>query len=190
LPAPPYRNPDEKEPILMAIRDLIPWGRESSQVPHMYQEGERDPFMMLHREMNRLFDDALRDFDMRMPVFGGHRRHAWPSVEISDGDTEIRVTADIPGMEEKDIEVLLDDGVLTLRGEKRAEAEDKDMQFSERFYGSFERRIPLGVEVEEDKVHATFRNGVLTVMLPKTKRAQAKARRIAVNEGKASSAKH
>jgi HSP20 family protein len=174
----------------MAIRDLIPWGRES-QVPQLYQEGERDPFTMLHREMNRLFDDALRDFDMRMPTFGGsYRRHAWPSVEISDADTELRVTADIPGMDEKDIEVLLDDGVLTLRGEKRAEAEDKDMQFSERFYGRFERRIPLGMEVEEDKVHASFRNGVLTVTLPKTKRAQAKAKRIAVNEGKPSSAKH
>ncbi len=174
----------------MAIRDLIPRARESSQVPGMF-EGERDPFMMLHREMNRLFDTAFRDFDLRMPSLGGsYRRHAWPSLEISDGDAEIRVMADIPGMDEKDGGVLLDDGVLTLHGEKHAEAEDKDMRFSERFYGRFERRIPLGIEVDEDKVSATFRNGVLTVMLPKTKRAQAKAKRIAVNEGKASSSKH
>ncbi|RVA73907.1 Hsp20/alpha crystallin family protein, partial [Mesorhizobium sp. M7A.F.Ca.US.006.04.2.1] len=59
--------------------------------------------------------------------------------------------------------------------------EDKDRQFSERFYGRFERLIPLGYEVEEDKVNAAFKNGVLTVTLPKTERAQAKAKRIAIN---------
>ncbi|TIP77390.1 MAG: Hsp20/alpha crystallin family protein, partial [Mesorhizobium sp.] len=85
-------------------------------------------------------------------------RGSWPSVEISDGEKEIRVTAEIPGMDEKDIEVMLDDGVLTLRGEKRSETEDKGRQFSERFYGRFERRIPLGYEVEEDKVNAAFHN--------------------------------
>jgi len=177
----------------MAIRDLIPWGREGTPLSSLYRDFHRegDPFMMLHREMNRLFDDAMRGFETRMPSFSGaFGGHGWPSVEVSDGMTEIHVTAEIPGMDEKDIEVLLDDGVLTLRGEKRAEAEDKGMQFSERFYGRFERRIALGCEVEEDKVNATFRNGVLTVTLPKTKRAQAKAKRIAVNEDKASSAKH
>ena len=71
--------------------------------------------------------------------------------------------------------------MLTLRGEKRSETEDKDKQFSERFYGRFERRIPLGLEIEEDKVSAEFRNGVLTVTLPKTERARARARRIAIN---------
>ncbi|RUX45756.1 Hsp20/alpha crystallin family protein, partial [Mesorhizobium sp. M7A.F.Ca.US.014.04.1.1] len=79
------------------------------------------------------------------------------------------------------IEVLLDNGALKLKGEKRSETEDKDRQFSERFYGRFERLIPLGYEVEEDKVNAAFKNGVLTVTLPKTERAQAKAKRIAIN---------
>ncbi|TIM19556.1 MAG: Hsp20/alpha crystallin family protein, partial [Mesorhizobium sp.] len=72
-------------------------------------------------------------------------------------------------------------GALKLKGEKRSETEDKDRQFSERFYGRFERLIPLGYEVEEDKVNAAFKNGVLTVTLPKTERAQAKAKRIAIN---------
>ena len=92
-----------------------------------------------------------------------------------------KVTAEVPGLEEKDVEVLLEDGVLTLKGEKRSETEDKDRQFSERFYGRFERRIPLGYEVEDDNVSADFKNGVLTVALPKTERAQAKAKRIAIN---------
>ncbi|TGQ07482.1 Hsp20/alpha crystallin family protein, partial [Mesorhizobium sp. M00.F.Ca.ET.217.01.1.1] len=126
------------------------------------------------------FDDAMRGFETRMPSFGAaFAGQAWPSVEISDSETEIHVTAEIPGMDEKDIEVLLDDGVLTLRGEKRSETEDKDRHFSERFYGRFERRIPLVYEVEEDKVNAAFHNGVLSVTLPKTQRAQTKAKRIA-----------
>ncbi|MER8954965.1 Hsp20/alpha crystallin family protein [Mesorhizobium sp. M0833] len=169
----------------MAIRDLIPWGRENNQAPSLFRSGDRDPFLTLHREMNRLFDEAFRGFDTRLPSLGGFAaaRAGWPSVEISDGEKEIRVTAEIPGMDEKDVEVLLDDGVLTLRGEKREETEDKDRQFSERFYGRFERRIPLGYEVDEDKVNAAFRNGVLSVTLPKTERAQAKAKRIAINGG-------
>ncbi|MER8420202.1 Hsp20/alpha crystallin family protein [Mesorhizobium sp. M1329] len=170
----------------MAIRDLIPWGRENNQAPSLLRNGDRDPFLTLHREMNRLFDEAFRGFDTRLPSLGGFSaaRASWPSVEISDGEKEIRVTAEIPGMDEKDVELLLDDGVLTLRGEKREETEDKDRQFSERFYGRFERRIPLGYEVDEDKVNAAFRNGVLSVTLQKTYRAQAKAKRIAINDGK------
>ena len=168
----------------MGVRDLIPWGREEgNRSPTVLGDSDRDPFLSLHREVNRLFDDAFRGFDSRLPSlgrfssFGGY----WPSVEISDGEKEIRVTAEVPGLEENDIEVLLDDGVLTLKGEKRSETEDKDRQFSERFYGRFERRVPLGYDVEEDKVSAAFKNGVLTVTLPKTERAQAKAKRIAIN---------
>lgn len=109
-------------------------------------------------------------------AFGG----GWPSVEISDGEKELKVTAEVPGLEEKDIEVLLEDGVLTLKGEKRSETEDKDRQFSERYYGRFERSIPLGYEVEPDQVDARFRNGVLTVTLPKSAKAQSQVKRIAI----------
>jgi HSP20 family protein len=170
----------------MSVRDLIPWGRDrGSRTPTIFREGEgdRDPFLSLHREVNRLFDDVFRGFDTRLPSLGRFSSVGgnWPSVEISDGEKEIRVTAEVPGLDENDIEVLLDDGVLTLKGEKRSDTEDKDRQFSERFYGRFERRVPLGYDVEEDKVSAAFKNGVLTVTLPKTERAQAKAKRIAIN---------
>ena len=107
-----------------------------------------------------------------------------PTSRFSETDKEIRVTAEAPGLDEKDIEVLLDDGVLTLRGEKKSETEDKDRQFSERHYGRFERRFGLGREVDEDNVAATFKNGVLTVTLPKTEKAQANAKRIAINSSK------
>ncbi|MDR6306671.1 HSP20 family protein [Nitrobacter vulgaris] len=166
----------------MSVRDLIPWGRSNHQVPTVFRDDDRNPFLSLHREMNRLFDDVFRGFDGRLPAFGSLSSFngAWPNVEISDSEKEIKVTAEIPGLEEKDVEVLLDDGVLTLRGEKRSEIEDKEKQFSERFYGHFERRIPLGVEVEEDKIEAHFKNGVLNVVLPKSPKAQSQVKRIAI----------
>ena len=167
----------------MNVRDLIPWGRNTSnQAPTVFRESDRDPFLSLHREVNRLFDDAFRSFGSGLPAFSGFSAFGggWPSVEISDDEKEIKVTAEVPGLEEKDIEVLLEDGVLTLRGEKRSEIEDKDRQFSERYYGRFERRIPLGYEVTEDKVDARFRNGVLTVTLPKSEKAQSQVKRIAI----------
>jgi HSP20 family protein len=166
----------------MSVRDLIPWGRnDGNQVPSVFRESERDPFLSLHREVNRLFDDVFRGFGSSLPAFNGASAGGgWPSVEISNGENEIKVTAEVPGLEEKDIEVLLDDGVLTLKGEKRSETEEKDKQFSERYYGRFERRIPLGFEVKEDEVDARFKNGLLTVTLPKTEKAQSQVKRIAI----------
>lgn len=166
----------------MSVRDLIPWGHSSNQAPTVFREEDRNPFISLHRGVNRLFDEVFRSFDGRLPTFGSLTsfRAAWPSVEISETDKEIEVTAEIPGVEEKDIEVLLNDGVLTLKGERRSETDDKDKQFSERFYGRFERRIPLGVEVEEDKIDARFKNGVLSVVLPKSAKAQSRVKHIAI----------
>jgi HSP20 family protein len=84
-------------------------------------------------------------------------------------------------MEQKDIQVELANGVLCIKGEKKTETEDKDRLFSERHYGRFERRIPVD-EVEEDKVSASFKNGVLTVTLPKSPKAQENVKRIAINQ--------
>ncbi|MGX9120544.1 Hsp20/alpha crystallin family protein [Mesorhizobium sp. BHbsci] len=165
----------------MNVRDLIPWGRNGSQTPSVYRGGDQNPFLSLHREVNRLFEDVSRTFGTRFPSLGqlSPFNGGWPKVEISELDTELRVTAEVPGMEEKDIEVLLDDDVLTLRGEKRSETDEKD--YSERFYGRFERRIPLGYEVEDDKVKASFTNGVLTLALPKNPNAPSKVKRIPIN---------
>jgi HSP20 family protein len=167
----------------MSVRDLIPWNRnEGNRVPSAFRDSERDPFLSLHREVNRLFDEVFRGLGSNLPAFNGASTFGggWPSVEISNGEKEIMVTAEVPGLEEKDIEVLLDDGVLTLKGEKRSETEDKDKQFSERYYGRFERRIPVGYEVKEDEVDARFKNGVLNVTLPKTEKAQSQVRRITI----------
>lgn len=167
----------------MSVRDLIPWGRNAGGLlPSTLRDEDRNPFLSLHREMNRLFDDVFRTFDDRLPTSGGISPFGagWPNVEISETDAAIKVTAEIPGLEEKDVEVLLQDGVLTLRGEKHSETNDSERQFSERLYGRFERRIPLGVEVQEDAIEARFRNGVLSVTLPKSEKAQSQIKRIAI----------
>ncbi|KAB0266115.1 Hsp20/alpha crystallin family protein [Microvirga brassicacearum] len=163
----------------MNMRDLIPWNR-NEQVPGRYRE-ESDPFMTLHREMNRLFDNVLRGFEAAPLVGGLSRMGGWPSVEVTETDNDVHVSAELPGMDEKDIEVLMNDGILTIRGEKRSEVEDKARSFSERSYGRFERRIPLPWEVEEDKIQASFRNGVLAIALPKSPRAAEQVRRIPIN---------
>jgi len=92
----------------------------------------------------------------------------------------MKVTAELPGLDEKDVDVQLANGVLAIRGEKKTEVEAKDRRFSERSYGRFERRIPVD-DIDADKVTASFKNGVLTVMLPKTPAASENVKRIAIN---------
>jgi len=166
----------------MTMHDLIPWGRGTTS-PAIYRNADESPFLTLHREMNRLFDDMWRSFDAPVPGFGqaSAMSSSWPSIEVSETDKDVTVTAEVAGLEEKDIDASLDNGTLILKGEKRLESQDRERHFSERFYGRFERRIPLPAEVEEDKVSAAFKNGVLTVTLPKTPGAQSHARHIAIN---------
>jgi HSP20 family protein len=160
----------------MSLTDLIPWNNGSRNVSVQRNEGS-NPLLALHREMNRLFDDVFRGLDVA--PFGSSAMN-WPSVELNETENEVKVTAELPGLEQRDVEVVLADGVLRISGEKKSETEDKDRLFSERYYGRFERRIPVD-DIDEDKVAASFKNGVLTVTLPKSPTAQKKAKRIAIN---------
>ncbi len=162
----------------MNMRDLIPWGR-TPQTPSRYRE-EGDPFMTLHREMNRLFDDVFRGFDT-MPFAGASRMASWPHMEVVEHDGDVCISAELPGLDEKDVEILMGDGVLTIRGEKKSEIDDKERAFSERYYGRFERRIPLAWDVEEDKASASFTNGVLKVTIPKSAEGHSPMKRIEIN---------
>ncbi|MHB2210961.1 Hsp20/alpha crystallin family protein [Methylobacterium sp. CM6257] len=173
----------------MSVRDLIPWTRSTGTPSPTALSGEPvSPFLTLHREMNRLFDDVFSGFG-GMPSPAG-RTFGWPNVEVVEADGALRVSAELPGLDEKDVELLIEDGVLTLKGEKRAETTDKARGYSERSYGRFERSIALPIPVEEDKAEATFRNGVLTVTLPRAAEAPDRRRRIAINTGAAAAAKH
>src|SRR3546814_1622775 len=102
---------------------------------------------------------------------GVGRMHLMQRDELGETDTEIRVTAELPGLDEKDVDITVEDGVLTLRGEKRAQVEDKERGYSERSYGRFERRIGLPQGIDRDKAEATFKKGVLTVTLPRSEAA-------------------
>ena len=104
----------------------------------------------------------------------------WPSVELNETEKEVRVVAELPGLDQNDVAIELSDGVLTISGEKKSETEDKEPRFSERYYGRFERRISVD-DVDQDKVAASFKDGVLTVTLPKLPTAQRKVKRIAIN---------
>lgn len=163
----------------MAMRDLIPWGRSRDFMPDFWRD-ERSPFYTLQREMNRLVDDMFRGFTSLTPR-ADFLSASWPKVEVSEADKHVTVTAEIPGMEEKDIELFLRDGRLVIKGEMKCATEEKERQWSERFYGRFERHIPVGFDIDEGKVEAAFKNGVLTVTLPKSERAQEKAKKIAIN---------
>jgi HSP20 family protein len=132
--------------------------------------------------MNRLFDDVFRGFDL--PAFGQYAGAGWPVVDADETDNEVRVCAELPGMQVKDVEVLFEDGVLTLRGERKSETEDPERGFSERYYGRFERRIGLPAAVQEDQAKATFENGVLTITVPKSPEALSHSRRIPISAGK------
>lgn len=100
---------------------------------------------------------------------------------MSETDAELRISAEAPGLDEMDMDVLLEDDLLALKGEKRSEHNDENRRFSKRFYGRFERRIPLGSEIDADNAAASFRNGVLTVTPPKRSGAKASVKRIAIN---------
>jgi HSP20 family protein len=150
----------------MGVRDLIPWtkGQQLSTGREAF-----DSFLTLHREMNRIFDDVFRGFGplgrVGNPLMEG--QFAWPRVELSETDKAVTVSAELPGLSEKDVQVEIANGVLSIRGEKKAERSDESKFVSELYYGSFERQISLE-GVEEDKAQADFKNGVLTVTLPKS----------------------
>jgi HSP20 family protein len=135
--------------------------------------------------MNRLFDDVFRGFD---DSFAG--RSGWPSMDVEETEKEYRVTAELPGLEDRDVEVLLQDGLLTVRGEKKLETENRNRTYSERFYGRFERQIALDRDIDESAVKATFKNGVLTVIVPKSAHAVERSKRIPINAGKTEGKSH
>ncbi|WP_128566057.1 Hsp20/alpha crystallin family protein [Methylobacterium crusticola] len=173
----------------MSVRDLIPWRRSTNApMPATMRVEPASPFLTLHREMNRLFDDVFSGLGAGVAGLPG--RLGWPSVEMVETEQGLRLSAELPGLEEKDVELLIDDDVLTLRGEKRAEASDQERGYSERSYGRFERMIALPFAVEEEKVEASFRNGVLSVTLPRSAKGPERGRRIAINGAKPQDTAH
>ncbi len=171
----------------MNVRDLVPWGRGDRERSPAGGSEALNPILSLHRDMNRLFDDVFRGFT-ESPLLG--RRGGWPTVDVEETDKVFKVTAELPGLEERDLEVLLQDGVLTFRGEKKIESENGNRVYAERFYGRFERQVTLDRDVDENAVSAAFKNGILTVTVPKSARAVERMKRIPINIVKTDAKSH
>jgi len=147
------------------------------------------PFETFRKEVDRLFDDFADDFWRRPFRSLAGLERGWaqkfvaaPAADVVETDKAYEITAELPGIDQKNIEVNVANGGITIKGEKKEETEEKkkDYYVSERRYGSFERYFSLPEGVDADKIEATFKNGVLKVTLPKTAEAQKPAKRIEV----------
>jgi len=136
-------------------------------------------FDRIRREMDRLWDSFLEGGPMRRAADGGE----WlPSIDVSETKSDLVIKAELPGMDPKDIDISMNNGFLTIKGEKKHEREEKDENYHlvERSYGSFTRSVRLPREVQSDKITASFKNGVLRVTLPKSEEAKKKEIKIKV----------
>lgn len=155
----------------LPIRRLRGMGEESVPVPRVFQ---------------RLLDSMMQDFvepSLLAPLSTSMYSFI-PQIDVEEDEQQLKVYAELPGMAEKDVEIVLEPHMLIVRGEKREEEARETRRgrgrIEERRYGSFERRIPLSSEIQEDKIEAKFDRGLLMVTLPKSEQARAQAKRIQI----------
>lgn len=167
---------------MLDLKSLIPWGQKSN-VP-VKNENINDPFMSFRKEVDRLFDDFFNGFGGHAfpAVRTGGLNGGMPSLDVTDSDKELVVSAELPGLNEKDFEVSLVGDVLTIKGEKKHEHEEKENErhYVERHYGSFSRSVRLPFDASEQDVNANYEKGVLTIRIPKPAEIQSKVKQIEV----------
>jgi HSP20 family protein len=132
--------------------------------------------------MNRLFDDFFTGFGLPMLGGGDGGRMLSPQLDVSETDQEMQIAAELPGIDEKNIEVTVADDMLTIQGEKQEERDQKERNYHlmERSYGTFSRMLRLPFAVDPQQVKAAFKDGVLRITIPKPKEVQQKTQRIEV----------
>jgi HSP20 family protein len=171
----------------------LPIKTEAAPVPQATKAAEWQPFEALRHQVDRLFHDFQTGF-LQTPFYrtlpdieSFWRRdfgfNVTPAIDIVEKDKAFEVTAELPGLDVKDIDIQLGDGMLTIKGEKQEEKEEKtkDRYVSERRYGSFRRSLQVPGSVDSDKIEASYKSGVLTVTLPKSPEAQKKQKTIPVS---------
>ena len=166
----------------MDLKSLVPWRNNKTNLPAT-REDYFDPFVTFRREMDRMFEDFFTGF-------GGGRAlqdakgwtAATPMIDVAETNKDVVVTAELPGLDDKDFEVMLTGDLLTIKGEKKSEHEEKngDATYMERRYGSFVRAVRLPFEAGNEKVDAKYDKAVLTLRVPKPADAQKPVRRIEV----------
>ncbi|MGV7229641.1 MAG: Hsp20/alpha crystallin family protein [Nitrospirales bacterium] len=178
----------------MELKNLLtPWNwfkkEEEQQVvrPQISgrNSGSSHPLMRLHNEIDQIFDQFYHGFPLfplRWPQERSKGGVVFPQLNIVENKNAYTITVDVPGVEEKDIELTVQEGTLTIRGEKQTEKEDQDNQYHrvERSYGSFQRVLSLPADAEEDKIEAKFKNGVLTITVTKNTKMTSSGRKIAI----------
>jgi HSP20 family protein len=169
----------------MAFRSLMPFSRSGASGDISRRSGgtELDPFFSIRRDMDRIFDEMMRGFGGGLPgAFGANG--AAPRIDVKEDEAGVEVTAELPGVDEKEIDVELSDDVLTIRGEKKIEKEEggkeKGYYLNERSYGAFARSIQLPYGAESDKISAEYSKGVLRIRVPRPPEVSSKAKKIEV----------
>lgn len=167
----------------MVIHEMIPWRKDRRDVS-VRPAQEAYPLGALQRRMNRMFDDFFGDFDLPDgPLQALTQAGAFvPRMDVVETDKDLVITAELAGMDEKDVEVTLKDDVLTIKGEKKTERDEKDRRgfLCERTYGNFSRSVALPDGVETDSIDASFKKGVLSVRLTKTPVEEPKTKKIEI----------
>lgn len=167
----------------MKLSNWLPWnwGKHTVEV----HREEHDRVHTLQSEINHVFDNFRRSFNgpLLAPTADGLTTAAMPRMEVGENDDEIEVSLELPGMALDDIDVSLRDNVLIVRGERKSHREDKhnDYHVREWSYGTVYRSVPLPPGLDLDRVAAAFKDGVLTVTLPKSEEARSQVKRISVN---------
>lgn len=162
----------------MSMLDLVPWRRDGNRLTSGMAE---DVLIPLHQRIDRVFADF---FGSDAPPFPGAQwdRGFWPSMDVSETEQQFEITAELPGLDEDDLEITFTDGVLTIKGEKRLEAEDQERPRSsyrlERSYGAFRRSLQLPPEADAEQASASFDRGVLRVTIAKKEASGPASRKI------------
>lgn len=170
---------------MLDLKSLIPWGQKTN-VP-VHRSEDKEPFVHFRNEVDRLFDNFFEGFGSfgsngLMSMRNGSSSMMMPAIDVEDGEKQMVITAEVPGVDEKDLDVTLNDDVLTIHGEKKHDHEEKngERHYVERHYGSFSRSVRLPFAAGDSDVEAQFDKGVLTITIPKPADYQSKVKRIEV----------
>jgi HSP20 family protein len=172
----------KKETIIMTYKNLFPIQPNSYNKPDHYNTDY--PFFTIGKDMNEFLNPLNPDFFENSFIdFRPLKQDRFPKVDIAETKEDFLITADLPGIDEKNVNITLDDGILTIKGEKKTGTEDKQGEFysRERSYGVFQRSFEVPAIINENKIGASFSNGVLKVKMPKTPEAKKEVKKILIN---------
>lgn len=162
----------------MATKNITTQARNSKNLSA--RSKEEYPIVSYLQEMNRMMENFFQGFGLAPHQ---ERPGAFiPSMDMLDAGKEIKITAELPGMEQDDIDISITKEMLTIKGEKKEEKEEKGKGYhrTERSYGAFNRTVSLPVEVDVNKIEATFKKGILTIRLPKTEKVLREAKKVSI----------